>query len=130
MPDKQSHYFSPPLKDLDLPFWSVSKLSVARKVGLDRRPGARVLDLGAGPGHFALVCRYYECDYLGVDLWQQPEGAPDALYDDLRGLFDYDRLDLRITPQVALDGIGPVDVRADSGNLDRGVEWIVRATSA
>ena len=88
------------IKYLDPVVWFESKVALAVRLGLDRAPPRRVLDLGTGPGHFAVVARFYGHDVLGTELPQRSRGEGDSahLYDALCGAFQVQRVSHTIRP--------------------------------
>jgi SAM-dependent methyltransferase len=55
-------------KFLDVDHWLRINLVRAAALGLNRKTAKRVLDLGAGPGWFLAVCRFYSHEVQGFDL--------------------------------------------------------------
>lgn len=108
---RQLHSASSEIKYLDFPYWVASKFRVAQILGLEGPP-RRVLDIGAGPGHFGHVCRYLGHDYLGLDLPTLAAGpvATRPLYDDLCEFFGVRKLGRRITAHVPLGLPGRYDL--------------------
>jgi hypothetical protein len=67
----QARYVQKPngmTKYLDPITWFESKLRVARRLALHSEAPLRILDIGAGPGHFPVVGRFYGHDVIGTDL--------------------------------------------------------------
>lgn len=75
------------LKFFDIIYWCQGKFGIAQRLGLDRSPPARIVDIGAGPAHFSCVAGYFGHHVLGTDLEPGP-GRPRALemYADFRDL--------------------------------------------
>ena len=103
-------------KYLNFPVWAASKFKWARTLEMDTGKHNRVLDLGAGPGHFGLVARYLGIEYVGLDyvgtdlpfVHEMPAGA--FIYDDFFRLFGLDRVDQAITAGKPLDVPGRFDL--------------------
>lgn len=72
-------------KYLYLPYWLLQKLGHAVMLGLHRRPGLRILDLGTGVGHFLYVCRALGHETVGLDL------DDSALFNELVDFLGLDR---------------------------------------
>lgn len=64
------------LKYLDPIRWFESKLALAQSVRLPERQPLRLLDIGAGPGHFPVAAEFYGHDVTAADL---PAGDPRRL---------------------------------------------------
>ncbi len=92
------------LKYLDTPTWAGGKFDHALRLGLHKSPPIRILDLGAGPGHFQLVAEYFGHETIGLDipLRAQAPGPNRHLYDDLCDFFGAPKIDHRIRARVAL----------------------------
>jgi hypothetical protein len=88
-----------PEKYLYAPFYAVSKLGAATRLGLHERPPMRVLDLGAGPAHFGLVCASFGHTYHGLDIPLRPSSPfhDRDLYGELFAAFGLERMLQRIT---------------------------------
>lgn len=93
------------LKFLDLATWLRLKYRSARKMGLARPGPLSILDIGCGPGHFELACRYLGHDILGLDV------PGNALYADLHECF---KLRVHLQPirarQALPEALGRFDV--------------------
>jgi hypothetical protein len=72
--------------------WLAKKWAAIELLDLHRSHGLSILDLGTGPGHFPIICRYLGHDCEALD---QP-GIP--LYDDLCRLAGLERIDHAIRP--------------------------------
>ncbi|MGI9170063.1 MAG: methyltransferase domain-containing protein [Caulobacteraceae bacterium] len=92
------------LKYLDTPLWAGGKFDHAVRLGLHKSPPLRVLDLGAGPGHFQLVAEYFGHQTLGLDVSFAAASAIGGrhLYDDLCAFFGVRKIDHRVTSGVPL----------------------------
>ena len=64
-----------------------------QKFKLRRDGGARLLDLGTGPGYFLLTCREIGIDGYGVDI-------EDPIFGDLAQAIGADRRIMRVTPEL------------------------------
>jgi SAM-dependent methyltransferase len=82
-------------KYLDVCHWVKDKVSRAFAMGLAASPPLRILDLGAGAGHFLAVCNALGHETVGIDL-----AFP--LYVDLCALMGIDRRTWRVNPRQAL----------------------------
>lgn len=87
-------------KYLDPIIWFESKIALAVRLELDRSPPKRILDLGTGPGHFAVVARFFGHEVLGTELPLRSRGMgeTDHLYDALCDVFGVRRLSHKIVP--------------------------------
>lgn len=96
---KTANVRSPEHKYLDLPFWIKGKFGVAKILNLEGRHGVKLLDIGSGPGHFALVCKYYGVKYSGIEvpLTSWVSSVDQHLFDDLCEYFGIRRNILKIT---------------------------------
>ncbi|SJZ79392.1 Methyltransferase domain-containing protein [Enhydrobacter aerosaccus] len=87
-------------KYLDVAFYTREKLRLARRLGLDKAPPLRVLDIGTGGGHFPFVCRYFGHSVVGIDI-------ENPVYAGIAGSLGVERTIVRVepgTPLPALDG--------------------------
>ena len=102
---KKLNYTSPEHKYIDFPFWANSKFNVARRLGLHNKAGSRILDIGAGPGHFGVVAKFMGCDYLGLEvpLISWIPGVERHLFDDLCHFFDVKRITFALRPTKRLE---------------------------
>lgn len=102
------------LKYLDFPFWVWAKYRTANALNLsDHSQAPRILDIGSGPGHFALICKKrMGLPYLGIDLKLRPppDSTPRHLYDDLQSLFGYARKEYRVISESNLGELGQFDL--------------------
>jgi len=91
-------------KYLDTPTWAGGKFDHAVRLGLHRSPPMRILDLGAGPGHFQMVAEYFEHETMGLDipLMSQSADIKTHLYNDLCDFFGVRKIDHRIVAGVEL----------------------------
>ncbi len=108
----RANIMSPEHKYLDLPFWLNGKIGAARAIGLSRRSGQRILDIGSGPGHFGVVARFYGCDYVGLECKLSDGVVPGVrhLYNDLCEYFKIERIEQNITARVPIVVTGRFDV--------------------
>ena len=92
------------LKYLDTPTWSGGKFDHALRLGLHKAAPLRILDLGAGPGHFQLVAEYFGHRTLGLDipLGPGPLGPRRHVYDDLCAFFGLRKIEHRISARARL----------------------------
>lgn len=95
---------SPEHKYLDLPFWIKGKFGVAKILNLESRQGSKLLDIGSGPGHFGLVCKYYGVDYLGLEipLTHWVSSVEQHVFDDLCEYFGVRRKTLKVEAGVPI----------------------------
>ncbi|MGI8839810.1 MAG: hypothetical protein ACR2F8_03350 [Caulobacteraceae bacterium] len=100
------------LKYLDTPTWAGGKFDHALRLGLHRSAPLRILDLGAGPGHFQMVAEYFGHETLGLDIPFGPGATPPAapgprrhVYDDLCDFFGVRKTDHRIGARIALPAL-------------------------
>ena len=82
-------------KYLDVCPWLKDKVARAFTMGLVDSPPLRILDLGAGAGHFLAVCDALGHETVGIDL-----AFP--LYIDLCALMGVDRRTWRVNPREPL----------------------------
>ncbi|SMF25208.1 hypothetical protein SAMN06265365_10842 [Tistlia consotensis] len=106
---QQRHLESPETgreaKFLDLVYWTDAKFKLVTAFGLHACPPKRIVDIGAGNGLFALICRFYGHDVVCTDT-----GAK-TLYDDMIDFFGLQRIIHRVEPFVPLDfGQGRFDL--------------------
>lgn len=96
---------SPAEKYLNFTAFAVSKFQHAVRLGLHKSPPLDILDLGAGPGHFALVCDYFGHRCLGLDVPLEPTvpSLDRHLYHDLCDLFGVATIAQAIEAQKPLD---------------------------
>jgi SAM-dependent methyltransferase len=96
------------LKYLDTPTWSGGKFDHALRLGLHKAAPLRILDLGAGPGHFQLVAEHFGHRTLGLDipLRSGPKEPRRHVYDDLCDFFAVRKVDHRIGARAALPDLG------------------------
>ena len=93
-----------PLKYLDAPFWLWDKTRLAVDLNIDRAPPRRVLDIGAGCGHFPFLCQAAGAEMLGIDIEL-------ALYRDVTAMLGLDILLHRIERGAELPDLGaPFDL--------------------
>lgn len=59
-------------KFADADYWLKVNVERAQDLGLDRRKGLRILDLGCGAGYFLYVCERLGHEAVGVDLDENP----------------------------------------------------------
>lgn len=97
-------YASPQVKYLDFPFWSISKLATAKSLGLNQAARHTVLDIGAGPGHFGVICKHLGHQHLGLEVPLIPDLPDQAvhLFDQLCDIFRVERFRERIEAGKAL----------------------------
>lgn len=103
---------SVPQKYLDYPFWIKGKYSAAKNLELAHRRGARILDLGAGPGHFSIVAKHYgcECTALEGNLINSIPLTRRHLYDDMADVFALNRVIAHIKPYQNVNVDGRYDI--------------------
>lgn len=87
-------------KYLDQTSWVCHYLKIAMSLGLHKKRGLKILDIGSGPGYFPYVCHSLGHKVVAVD-------APDnGLYDALIKLFAVQRMDHEIAPRSPLPDFG------------------------
>jgi SAM-dependent methyltransferase len=74
------------LKFFDAPFWVQGKMRIAWRLGLHQPPRRRILDLGAGGGHFLFVAKFWGHSVQGLDLAESVSSTA-AMYAGLRRAF-------------------------------------------
>ncbi|MGI8841300.1 MAG: class I SAM-dependent methyltransferase [Caulobacteraceae bacterium] len=82
-------------KYMDICHWVKDKVARAFAMGLADSPPLRILDLGAGAGHFLAVCNALGHETVGIDL-EFP------LYVDLCAAMGVDRRTWRVSPRQPL----------------------------
>lgn len=105
-------YFSPFQKYLAFPFWAHSKFRIARKLVARSSKELDVLDLGSGPGHFGLICRFLGHNFQGIDVISPPAwpGVESSIFDSLCEYFEVPVIHKRILPGVQLDLVDRYDL--------------------
>lgn len=100
---------------LDVANYALKAFRMAKKLSVDQSRGWRILDIGCGPSHFALLARFWDHDVIGLDV------PGDALFDDLNQFFETPRILHKIEPMQQLpDAVGPFDlVCAISANFNQ-----------
>jgi SAM-dependent methyltransferase len=88
------------VKYLDLLYWLRSKLRIALEQKMHERPPLRLLDLGAGAGHFPFLCRRLGHRVTALDLGHI------EVYNRLIAFFEVDRIDFEIRPLQPLPRFG------------------------
>lgn len=88
------------VKFLDLGYWLDAKFDMVWQFGLHERPPLSIVDLGAGVGNFAYICRYFGHEVLSMDVGKV------AIYDDMIALFRVPRVIGRVDPFVPLQSFG------------------------
>lgn len=132
----QDRYLNPPidrgcLKYLDPVSWFEHKFHYAHLLKLHETPPLRILDLGAGPGHFLVIARFYGHSAIGTELpIERTElDHPSHFYSELSAIYANWLIPHRIEPNRDIVGLpGEVDlVTAFSVafNLSRGALWEV-----
>ncbi len=111
-------------KYLDVCPWLKDKVARAFSMGLADSPPLRILDLGAGGGHFLAVCNALGHQTVGIDL-----AFP--LYIDLCALMDVDRRTWRVNPGQPLpatlgrfDLVTAFQLKFDALGFDRARGWL------
>jgi hypothetical protein len=121
------------LKYFDTPTWAGGKFDHAIRLGLHKPPPRRILDIGAGPGHFQMVAEYFGHETMGLDipLISHSAGVRAHVYNDFCEFFRVRKIDHRILAGVPLP---PVGGRFDlvtsfmtcfSSDAKRGAPWTV-----
>jgi hypothetical protein len=93
----------PGFKYLDLPWYLLNKARWVVALDLDRRPPERILDLGAGAGHFPFLAQSFGHEVVGWDM-------ANDLYARLLDIYSVKRLVHMIVPGVALPECGKFDL--------------------
>jgi len=95
------------LKYLDTPNWAGGKFDHAVRLGLHVSPPIRILDIGAGPGHFQLVAQYFGHETLGLDLplSARVSTARRHLYQDLCEFFGARTIDHMVLANTGLPSL-------------------------
>jgi hypothetical protein len=92
------------LKYLDTPQWAGGKFDHAIRLALHESTPMRILDIGAGPGHFQMVAQYFGHETLGLDLPLTPRvsTAKKHLYNDLCDFFEVQTMDHKVLARSLL----------------------------
>ena len=91
--------FDSPLREADCAFWLRQKLEIAVQLELHKAEPQRILEIGAGGGHFPFVGRMLGHDAVGVDI-----DIP--VYDDVCKLLGVNRVPLRLERGQRLPDLG------------------------
>jgi SAM-dependent methyltransferase len=112
----QEEQLSPPifdpksriLKYIDPIRWFESKLALARAAGLADHAPLKLLDIGAGPGHFPVVAEFYGHKVVATDLPTGDLRRLDRgdLFDRLIEFFDVTRVPLEVLAFTPLPDLG------------------------
>jgi len=86
-------------KYLDVAFYTLQKLLLARDLGLNKGPPRRVLDIGTGGGHFPFVCRFLGHQAVGIDI-------ENAIYEGIAACLGVQRTIVRVEPLKPLPNLG------------------------
>ncbi len=86
-------------KYLDIVFYTLQKLLLARDLGLTEGPPRRVLDIGTGGGHFPFVCRFHGHQAVGIDI-------ENPLYEGIAACLGVQRTVVRVEPLKPLPDLG------------------------
>lgn len=135
----QRKYLSPvqhetsALKYFDPVTWFEQKFEFAFMLGLDRKPPMRILDLGTGPGHFLMICRFYGHEAVGTEIPDQLDpGRPTQIYNDLESLYQVTRIKHMVEPMGPLNELPKkndivtafsIAFNRSQGNLWQRAEW-------
>lgn len=97
------------LKYMNLDYWFERKYRIAKEMGLTTGSRLRILDLGAGPAHFPLVCTMLGHDVIctDIDVSDTGEYKGKHIYDRLVDFFGLGRHTHRIEQFEALPDFGP-----------------------
>jgi SAM-dependent methyltransferase len=88
----------------DVAYYTLQKLLLAYKLGLNRGVPHSVLDIGTGAGHFPFVCRYFGHHVVGIDI-------RNSFYDRIAGSLGVDRTHVAVEPGKLLPYLGgPFDL--------------------
>lgn len=85
---------------LDITYYAQKSFRFAKAIGLIEAAPSRVLDIGCGPSHLALLGAYLGHDVVGLDVPDSP------LFNDLNELFGTPRILHTITPMERLPDTG------------------------
>ncbi len=104
----QDHFLAPEridpkadtVKYLDPLVWFESKIGFALRLGLDVAAPRRILDIGTGPGHFAVVARFFGHNVVGTEVPRRAQGVQGSghLYDALCDVFKVERIVHSVRP--------------------------------
>lgn len=96
---------SPWEKYLNFPAFAVSKFQHAIRLGLHESSALDILDIGAGPGHFAFLCDYFGHRCLALDKELDPyvPGLDRHLYHDLCEIFGVETMTQKVRRGVRLE---------------------------
>ncbi len=86
-------------KYLDVPLYTLQKLLLAHKLGLEGGLPRRVLDIGTGGGHFPFVCRFFGHRAVGVDIGNE-------LYEGIAACLGVRRTIVRVAPLTPMPYLG------------------------
>lgn len=137
----QDRYLNPPidrgcLKYLDPVSWFEHKFHYAHLLKLHERPPLRILDLGAGPGHFLVIARFYGHSAIGTELPRECAVAdhPSHFYSELSAIYSNWLIPHRIEPDTQLaglpNGVDLVTAFSVAFNLSRGALWEISQWAA
>lgn len=93
------------LKYLNAAFFLEQKLHFVFLAGMNERPFGKLLDLGAGPGHFDIICSWLGWDVMALDHPVTGPGKGNAinhLYHDLAQFWGIPRVLEPVTRQTRL----------------------------
>jgi hypothetical protein len=92
------------VKYFDFPFWAQSKFNIGTRLKLEQYAGEHILDIGAGPGHFGVVARYFGCGYDGLEVPLLPRTPYNKrhLFDDFCEFFRVERMFNPVRPMLPL----------------------------
>jgi hypothetical protein len=109
--------------------WFEHKFHYAHLLKLHEAPPLRILDLGAGPGHFLVIARFYGHTAIGTELpIERTElDHPSHFYSELSAIYGNWLIPHRIEPNRKLAGL-PSEVDLITAfsvafNLSRGSLW-------
>ncbi|MBI1326502.1 MAG: hypothetical protein GC136_02560 [Alphaproteobacteria bacterium] len=80
------------LKYFQMERWMTLNLKRAVRLGLDKMPFSRALDIGAGFGYFPYIAKFYGCDVTALDIPEEP------LYDEVMKYFGVPKIHHTIKP--------------------------------
>ncbi len=93
----------PGFKYVDLPWYLLQKARWITALDLDVRPPERILDLGAGAGHFPFLAQSHGHSVVGIDM-------ANDLYTKVLDLYGVQRLVQMIVPGAPLPECGKFDL--------------------
>ena len=103
-PDKYGNM----IKYLDSTLWFKGKMTIIMKTNLHNREPMKILDIGAGCGHFAFLAKFFGHDAHATNpprIKLRPKGEDRHLYHALCNLYQIESHELMIHAKQAITGI-------------------------